>query len=404
MTNSFYNVSGAPVTGSTGSSAVVRGEFANIAAAFDKMPALTAGYVVTVNAGGTALTVNAKTGTGSVVFDTSPNFTGPVGIGMSPTNILDITQTQNAASIVQIYSGSSGAAAQTMFRTVNDSSKQMSIGMPSSGFTTSGLFAANRGFIYSTAQLLCVSNGDMHFSCDGGTTGHMAITSTGIMEKLPVNWIDSGGTVNAITATYSPAISSVVDGLELKFRATGANTSTTPTFSPNGLTARTIVKAGGQALLEGDIPRDNYECTVRYYAASTQWELLNPASTTNRGFANSNNYAASGMPGNFSLSVSGSNKYLVTVQFFGKFQNTNATPLTPRVQVSIYNDGGASMESHEWSTTVASGYDTTLSFIHTFLCAAPASGAFAINVTDTESDGGSHNWSNCHSSAGVVSI
>lgn len=91
-----------------------------------------------------------------------------------------------------------------------------------------------------------------------------------------VGWIASGGTVSAITATYAPAITALTDGMVLAFRATGANTSTTPTFSPNGLTARTIVKSGGVALAVNDIPRANYECLVRYYAASTRWELLNP--------------------------------------------------------------------------------------------------------------------------------
>jgi hypothetical protein len=41
MPNDFYNVSGAPSTGSAGSSATMRGEFNSVAAAFDKMPALT---------------------------------------------------------------------------------------------------------------------------------------------------------------------------------------------------------------------------------------------------------------------------------------------------------------------------------------------------------------------------
>lgn len=89
-------------------------------------------------------------------------------------------------------------------------------------------------------------------------------------------WVDGGGTADAITATYSPAVTAVVDGMELKVRATAANATTTPTFAPNGLTARTITKVGGTALVAGDIVGDNHELTLRYYAASTRWELLNP--------------------------------------------------------------------------------------------------------------------------------
>lgn len=94
--------------------------------------------------------------------------------------------------------------------------------------------------------------------------------------NLGVRWIAGAGTADAITAAYSPAVTALADGQTVAFRASAANATTTPTFSPNGLTARTIVKCGGQALLAGDIPRANYECTLRYMAASTRWELLNP--------------------------------------------------------------------------------------------------------------------------------
>lgn len=91
-----------------------------------------------------------------------------------------------------------------------------------------------------------------------------------------LNWADGGGTADAITATYSPAISALVDGQECYVRATAANTSTTSTFSPNALTARTIVKNGNQALAVGDISGDGHELHLRYRASDTKWELLNP--------------------------------------------------------------------------------------------------------------------------------
>jgi len=91
------------------------------------------------------------------------------------------------------------------------------------------------------------------------------------------NWVDGGGTADAITATYSPALTALVDGQFCFVRATAANTTTTPTFAPNGLTARTIVKAGGQALAVGDIRADGHELILRYDLTNTRWELLNPA-------------------------------------------------------------------------------------------------------------------------------
>lgn len=80
------------------------------------------------------------------------------------------------------------------------------------------------------------------------------------------------GTVDVITATYSPA-PTLVDRKILFLRTAGTNTTTTPTFNPNGLGAKTIVKHGGAALVAGDLVGD---AILMYNATSTQWELLNP--------------------------------------------------------------------------------------------------------------------------------
>lgn len=58
MSNSYYNASGAPSQGSSGSSATVRGEFNAIVAGFDKLPTLGAngGHVVIINPGSTGMT------------------------------------------------------------------------------------------------------------------------------------------------------------------------------------------------------------------------------------------------------------------------------------------------------------------------------------------------------------
>lgn len=102
-----------------------------------------------------------------------------------------------------------------------------------------------------------------------------AATLASIQDATGV-FVAGGGTVDAITATYSPAITAVVDGMILAVRAAGANTSTTPSFSPNSLPARTIVKQGGQALAVGDIRAANHDLLLRYRATGTVWELLNP--------------------------------------------------------------------------------------------------------------------------------
>lgn len=93
--------------------------------------------------------------------------------------------------------------------------------------------------------------------------------------SMPI--IAAGGTADAITATYVPAVT-LADQTICFFRATAANATTTPTFAPNGLTARTIVKKGGVALAAGDIPGNRAIAAVIYDLSNTRWELLNPAS------------------------------------------------------------------------------------------------------------------------------
>ena len=55
MANAYYLPSGTPSTGAQGSSSDIRSEFDLIETGLDKLPALTASFVVKVNSGGTAL-------------------------------------------------------------------------------------------------------------------------------------------------------------------------------------------------------------------------------------------------------------------------------------------------------------------------------------------------------------
>lgn len=101
--------------------------------------------------------------------------------------------------------------------------------------------------------------------------------SAGQIQDADLVWVDGGGTSDAITGAYAPAITALVNGMTLGVRATAANTTTTPTFAPNGLTAHTITKEGGTALVVGDIAGDGHDLLLRYDSGNTRWELLNPA-------------------------------------------------------------------------------------------------------------------------------
>lgn len=87
----------------------------------------------------------------------------------------------------------------------------------------------------------------------------------------------AGGGVDAITATFTPTIAALADQMRLCVIAAGANVTTTPTFAPDGLAAKTIVKGSNQALVAGDIPGANFPMDLEYNAALAKWVLLNPA-------------------------------------------------------------------------------------------------------------------------------
>jgi hypothetical protein len=88
--------------------------------------------------------------------------------------------------------------------------------------------------------------------------------------------VSCGGTADALTPDYATNIT-LTDGQRIKCRATAANATTTPTIAPDGLTARTITKLGGVALVVGDIKGALHELDLIYNLANTRWELQNPA-------------------------------------------------------------------------------------------------------------------------------
>ena len=87
MSNPYYSVTGAPITGSPGASAVIRGEFALIAAAFNLLPqTLTANTAVVVNSGGTGMTVTNNSGSITLAAALSASSANPSAV-VGPTAV-----------------------------------------------------------------------------------------------------------------------------------------------------------------------------------------------------------------------------------------------------------------------------------------------------------------------------
>ena len=93
------------------------------------------------------------------------------------------------------------------------------------------------------------------------------------------NIASAAGTADAITASYTPGISALSNGMTLYLRAALANATTTPTFTPNSgvITAKNIVKGAGSALAVGDIAGAGHWVELQYDLTLDKWVLLNPA-------------------------------------------------------------------------------------------------------------------------------
>lgn len=92
----------------------------------------------------------------------------------------------------------------------------------------------------------------------------------------------SSGAANTYAISPSPSVPAWVTGQLLTWLTHQANTSTTPTVSQNGLSAKTITNAAGAALFSGEIPsgemvRGRYDGTnVRLYPPLPQWQTWVP--------------------------------------------------------------------------------------------------------------------------------
>lgn len=87
----------------------------------------------------------------------------------------------------------------------------------------------------------------------------------------------AGGSVDAITAVFNPALTAWANGQLLIVECAGANATTTSTFNPDALGAKTIARPDGSTLSIGDIPGADFRALFVYDASLDKVLLLNPA-------------------------------------------------------------------------------------------------------------------------------
>lgn len=84
----------------------------------------------------------------------------------------------------------------------------------------------------------------------------------------------TGGTATAYTATFSPTVTALTNGLRVLVKWNATNTGTA-TFAPDGLTAKAIRKLNDAALVAGDILQDQISELV-YDSTLDHWLLTSP--------------------------------------------------------------------------------------------------------------------------------
>lgn len=143
---------------------------------------------------------------------------------------------------------------------------------------TGGIKLWSGSITYSATNVVFGSEGMLYFSRAAGNLNNNPVTGTGNewIAADQIRNIVATGTVDTITATFIPALGALRNGFTCRVRATGANATTAPTFAPNGLTAKTIVKKGDQPLAVGDIFGEDHELSLIYNSSNDTWELLNP--------------------------------------------------------------------------------------------------------------------------------
>lgn len=158
----------------------------------------------------------------------------------------------------------------------------------------------------------------------------------GGLQGSAANAAAAGGTSDAITATFTPGITALVNGMSLYVRAGSANATTTPTFTPASgvIAAKTIVKRNGLPLVAGDIAGGGHWIELQYDLTLDKWVLLN-ASTSSGSLINVQVFTSSGTY----TPTPGMSTAIVEVQ--GGGGGGGGTPATSTGQAAVGSGGNA---------------------------------------------------------------
>lgn len=110
---------------------------------------------------------------------------------------------------------------------------------------------------------------------DTATPADIADWIEAVVRSIGTPTAVAGGTADAITADFTPNVA-LTNGTTVIVRAGAANTTTTPTFAPDGLAAKTIVKGNNLPLVAGDIAGAGHWLEMQFDTTLDKWVLQNP--------------------------------------------------------------------------------------------------------------------------------
>lgn len=150
-------------------------------------PALGVATATSLAIGGATIGSNALAVTGSSLFPGSTTITaaGLVGIGMTPVNILDITQSVNGQSLGSILNSNAGVNANAKWFATNGTNWG-TVGVLGQSFTTTGAYVAGYGFAAgNTGMSIIAQGGPILFASNGtaevarfDTSGRLCVNTT----------------------------------------------------------------------------------------------------------------------------------------------------------------------------------------------------------------------------------
>lgn len=170
----------------------------------------------------------------------------------------------------------------------------------------------------------------------------------------------AGGTGDAITATFTKPVF-LENGERVLVRATTANTSTTPTFQPTGLDAKTIVKGDNQPLQAGDIAGAGFWADLIYDATLDKWVLQNPATGTEIPSASESQSGTIQIATNADVQTGTNNTKAVSpLRAFANFVSVNAQTLSETLQTQVLTNLGVIQALEELITENGGTVPTSL--------------------------------------------